>query len=335
MHPFGAALRDDGQPVAAIEPERAETERDVAHTVAELASAELLGPRGMEHRVEIDADEAPGRSADHARRGRVHERDGPVERDADDAVRGGVEDQLVLTTETRELRGLVLELLVLAEEVHEDLDLRLEDLRDDRLEEVVDRADGVSLEDVRFVPRERRDEDDRRVAGLLALANQVRGLEAVHFGHLHVEEDDGEIVVEQPLQGLHPRLGADALDVSVGEHRLERDQVVRLIVDEEHLHRLIDGRLHRFGSVQQCAARYLAISSSERTRSTPAAIAAFGMAGASAVVGSCANTFPFFWRIRVVPAAPSPLAPVNTMPSTRGPNESAADSKRTSTEGRE
>ena len=75
--------------------------------------------------------------------------------------------------------GLALERLALGEELDEDRDLRLQDLRRERLEEVVDGADRVAAEHVQVAPVVRRQEDDRRVARALALADERGRLVAV------------------------------------------------------------------------------------------------------------------------------------------------------------
>src|SRR5689334_24494738 len=49
---------------------------------------------------------------------------------------------------------------------------------------VVDGAGGVAAENLLLLLRDRRDEDDRDVAGALALLDQPSRLEAVELGHL-------------------------------------------------------------------------------------------------------------------------------------------------------
>ena len=126
----------------------------------------------------------------------------PVQLDAEDAFGGGLENQLVLLAEPRQLVRLLLERLALAEQLHEDVDLGAEDVRVERLEDVVDGAELVAAEDIRLAARQRGEEDDRRVAGAVALADQAGGLEAVEVGHLHVEQHDREVRVQQMTEGL-------------------------------------------------------------------------------------------------------------------------------------
>jgi hypothetical protein len=77
------------------------------------------------------------------------------------------------------------------------------------------------------------EEDDRRVARLVPLPDERGRLEAVHLGHLDVEQHDRELVGEEPLQRLAPGAGLDEILAEALEHRLERDQVGRLVVDQQ------------------------------------------------------------------------------------------------------
>ena len=73
-----------------------------------------------------------------------------------------------------QLLRLLAQLPVLLPQLDEDGDLRAEDVRVDRLEDVVDRAGRVAAEDVRVLLRERGQEDDRDVLRALALLDQRR-----------------------------------------------------------------------------------------------------------------------------------------------------------------
>ena len=46
------------------------------------------------------------------------------------------------------------------------------------------------------------EEDDRQESGALAPLDQLGGLEPVQVRHLHVEHDDGELVIEQRPEGF-------------------------------------------------------------------------------------------------------------------------------------
>jgi hypothetical protein len=135
--------------------------------------------------------------------------------------------------ELAELLPFPFYLLGLAEQLDERGHLRPQDLGDEGLEQIIHRAGGVAAGDVGLAPADGRDEDDRRIAGPLALADQLGRLEAVHTGHHHVQEDDGEIVAEQALQRLLPGVGLDQVVAGVLQHRLEGEQVIRLVIDQQ------------------------------------------------------------------------------------------------------
>jgi hypothetical protein len=181
--------------------------------------------------------------------------------------------------------GRAQELLVAADlprrvvEVEEDLDLRPQQVRVVRLEDVVDRAGLVAAVDVVALLGDRRDEDDRDVARLLAALDVLGGLEAVELGHLDVEQDERELVVQQPAQRLLARRDADQAARQRLEHGLERQQVLRPVVDEQDVRQLAR---HAHTSRMRCG-----IASSGSTSSGPAASAARGISGRSAVAGSC------------------------------------------------
>jgi hypothetical protein len=165
----------------------------------------------------------------------VDERGPPFEVDAEHPFRRGVQDQLILSDHAGELVRLALERLTLAEQLDEDRHFRPEDLRVERLEDVVDRAELVAAEDVRLAAREGGQEDDRRVFGAVALTDQRRGLEPVEIRHLHVEQDYGEVQVQELAQRRRARLRGDEVRLHVPEDRLEGKEVVRLVIDQQNV----------------------------------------------------------------------------------------------------
>ena len=133
------------------------------------------------------------------------------------------------------LRELRLDLPPLAIELDEDAHLATDRERIERLEEEVDRASLVAAEHARALPAHRRDEDDGDVPRALHPAHELRELEPVHLGHLHVEQRQREVVAEQQLEGLLAGASAVHFDVLVTQESLERNEVVLAIVDEEAL----------------------------------------------------------------------------------------------------
>ena len=63
----------------------------------------------------------------------------------------------------------------------------------ERLRQVVDGAGGVAAEGLVRLAVDRGQEDDRDVPRPLAALDVRRGLEAVHAGHLHVEQDERDV----------------------------------------------------------------------------------------------------------------------------------------------
>jgi hypothetical protein len=150
---------------------------------------------------------------------------------------------LALASHLRELLfleqyRLLPELLVLLVQLDEDRDLGQEDLRIERLEDVVDSARRVAAKDLLLVLRDRRYEDDRHVTRALALLDQRRGLEAVELGHLHVEEDHGDLVAEELPERLVAGVRVQQRLSERREDAFEREQVLRPVVDEEDVRHL-------------------------------------------------------------------------------------------------
>ena len=126
----------------------------------------------MQKRMDFPARDLVGAPAHHSCGGWIDERGHALEVDAQYAIGRGIEDQLILTDQARQLMRLPRDGLGLPEQLDEDVDLGAKDLRLVRLEDVVDGAELVAAEDVRLVAAQRGEEDDRRVARLVALANE-------------------------------------------------------------------------------------------------------------------------------------------------------------------
>src|SRR5258706_1339415 len=132
--------------------------------------------------MDFVSDHVAGAVTDHPGRGRIDERGPAVEAGAEHSLRDRVQDQLVLTAEARQLMGLPGDGLRLPEQLDEDADLGAKDLGLIGLEDVVDRAELVAAEDVRLASAQRREKDDWRVARLVAVADEARGLASVEVG---------------------------------------------------------------------------------------------------------------------------------------------------------
>ncbi|MNV17922.1 hypothetical protein D3C71_1087250 [compost metagenome] len=89
------------------------------------------------------------------------------------------------------------------------LDLGREDLRVERLEQVIHRTAGIALDDRVLGLFIGGQENDRREAGPLATAHQARHFITVHARHLHVQQHQVDIVFKQQAEGLESRGGSN------------------------------------------------------------------------------------------------------------------------------
>ena len=189
-------------------------------------------------------DELGERQLEVVERALVHVVELPVRERGPDLVGLRLREEPVplfaLTANLRELLvfqelRLALQLLGLLVQLDEDRNLRAQDVRVERLEDVVDSAGLVPAEDVLVVLRDRRHEDDRDVPRALTLLDQRRRFEAVQDRHLHVEQDHRDVVVKEPAQSVFAGMGIEELLAERLEDRLEREQVLGPVVDEKDL----------------------------------------------------------------------------------------------------
>jgi hypothetical protein len=158
------------------------------------------------------------------------------------ALRHGVDERaeamlgaplVLLALALPEQHRLPADALLLRVELHEHRHLRPEDLGIERLQDVVDGAALVSLEDERRILADRGQEDDRDGAGALALLDELRRLQPVDAGHLDVHQDDRELLLEERPQRLLARVRAHEALAERAQDRLQRDEVRRVIVDHQ------------------------------------------------------------------------------------------------------
>ena len=195
----------------------------------------------MQQRVDVAAGHIFRAAPDHRRCGGIDERCGPIDIDSEDALSGRLQNQLVLANESPQLLRLTLDRLAFAEQLDEDVHLRLQDFGMKRFEDVVDSAELISSEHIRFVSAEGRQKNDRRVTRFVTLANETGSLEAVQIRHLHIEKNDREFVIEQCLERGPAGLGLHEILPHIGEDRLERQKIRRLIVDQKDIDSVVRG----------------------------------------------------------------------------------------------
>ena len=104
-----------------------------------------------------------------------------------------------------------LQLPGLAIELGENLDLGAQHLGHDRHRDVVDGAHLVTAQTIDVADLDRRDEDHRRLLEPRMLADHGGELEPVQFRHADVDQDDGDLVLEQDLERLASRSRDDEI----------------------------------------------------------------------------------------------------------------------------
>ncbi|MNO97083.1 hypothetical protein D3C76_887780 [compost metagenome] len=144
-----------------------------------------------------------------------------------------LEQRFLLAAAALQRFDLLFHGLALAVKVDEDVDLALDRLDIQGFVQEVDGAAFVALERVVQFATGGADEHDRDVSGLFRTAHQLGQLEAIHAGHLHVEDGHREFVLQQQRQGLIGRQRLVDQTVFTGDQRFERQQIFRQIVDDQ------------------------------------------------------------------------------------------------------
>jgi hypothetical protein len=103
----------------------------------------------------------------------------------------------------------------------------------ERLEQVVDRPRLVGRRHAPSIPVLGRDEEDGHHRAELACLDEPGRLEAVRARHLHVEQDEGELLFLDPLQRLRRRHRAHGADGQRLEQRLEGEKVLGPVIDDQ------------------------------------------------------------------------------------------------------
>ena len=83
------------------------------------------------------------------------------------------------------------------------------------------------------------DENNWRGLAALALQDQSRGFKSIHSWHVHVEEDCGEILLQQLTQRLFAGSQPNDVLVQVGQHDFISEKLVGPAVDDEATNLLV------------------------------------------------------------------------------------------------
>ena len=128
-----------------------------------------------------------------------------------------------------------LQLARLAIQIDEHFHLGAQQLRHDRHGHVIDAAELVAAQLIRFGHHHRRDENDGGGLESRVLANHRRELEAVQIRHAHIDEDQGHFVLEQHLEGLARGGRLDEVLADLGQDDFVAQQLGVLIIDQQDI----------------------------------------------------------------------------------------------------
>ena len=137
-----------------------------------------------------------------------------------------------------------LQLTGLAIEFGEHLDLGAQDFRHHRHRNVVDRAHLVAAQPVDIADLDRRDEYHRGLLEAGMFADHRGEFEAVEFRHADVDQDDGDVVLEQEFERFAPRGRRDQVLAELLQDDFIGEQLCRLIVHQKNIDFLLVHHLH-------------------------------------------------------------------------------------------
>jgi len=144
-----------------------------------------------------------------------------------------VEEQLLLLPAVFQGLQLAVQRLALAEQVDEYRHLALHSQGFQGLVQKIHRSALIPLEGIVHLAPGGADKDDGNIAGLLHAAHQLGQLESVHARHLHIENGQAELVLEQERQRLVGGLCLIHLAVIALDQGGQGQQVFRQVVDDQ------------------------------------------------------------------------------------------------------
>src|SRR6476620_8279214 len=98
----------------------------------------------------------------------------------------------------------------------------------------------------------RTDENDWSRRGSWPLPAHRGGFEAVHSRHVHIEENNGELLLQQTTQSFATRSRANQILIQFREVRLVREKLVGPVVDKQDINLPVGSR----GPVVLCRKRH-------------------------------------------------------------------------------
>src|SRR5207244_1452846 len=148
-------------------------------------------------------------------------------------ARDGIENRRDEIPLRLQQRRLPLPFAALFEHLDESPHLGLQNIRRERLEDVIDATKRVALADVDIALADGCKKDDGRVTGFFPLPDQGCGLKAIYIGHFDIQQDDRNLVPQQILQRLGTRTCLHEILVQALEYAFQREQILAAIIDKK------------------------------------------------------------------------------------------------------
>ena len=132
-------------------------------------------------------------------------------------------------------RGGKFDLLAFRPQIDKNRDFGTQNIRVERLGNVIDGAGRIALENVVLLFGNRGHENNRDVPGFLALFDERRGFETIETGHLNIHQNKRELFFEQIFQRLRARSRLDETAVERFENRAQRQQIFAAVIDQQNV----------------------------------------------------------------------------------------------------
>src|SRR5436190_18562134 len=123
-------------------------------------------------------------------------------------------------------------------ELDKNRDLGAEHLGDNRAEDVIHRSQRVAPVNVVLRTAHGSDKNDRSMFRARAFPDEGCGFDAVDYRHRDVQQNDSELLFQQPTQSFLARACLNNILPQPGKHRFEREKLVLAVIDQKDVHRL-------------------------------------------------------------------------------------------------
>ena len=120
-------------------------------------------------------------------------------------------------------------------QVDEHRYLGAQDLGQHRLEQVIHGAHFVTAKAGNGILVGAGQENDRGIARPLAAANQPRRCKAIHARHIHIQQDDGKIFLQDGPQSVLSGYRGNNIAIRAFEHHAQREEQAGIVFDDQDI----------------------------------------------------------------------------------------------------